>query len=222
MNKKEKLALLLGMLAGDGCLPIKHNGQGYRDYAVQFYNADKNIVKLFSELFFELFNSTGKIRYSDRKNKQRLFEFCKYSKDIVNKIKKLGFPEGVKRDILRVPKYIKKGSKMEKTSFVLGILITDGCIRKRGDILFHSGSKLLLEDLSDLIKSIIQVKKKVAEYTQREKFKSYQLNLNIPEAVKLLSSMPSWDNGTPIALRAIFLYRISRFDSGRRRDMKSL
>jgi hypothetical protein len=218
MNKKEKLALFLGMLAGDGCLPIKHSGEGYRDYAVQFYNADKNIVKLFSELFLELFNSIGKIRYSDRKNKQRLFEFCKYSKEIVNKIKKLGFPEGVKRDILRVPKYIKKSSKLEKASFVLGVLITDGCIRKRGDILFHSGSKLFLKDLSNLIENLIKVKKKVAEYTQREKFKSYQLNLNIPEAVKLISSMPTWDNGTPIALRAIFPYGISQFDSGRRRE----
>ena len=38
MNRKEKLAIFLGMLSGDGCLPIKHNGEGYRDYAVQFYN----------------------------------------------------------------------------------------------------------------------------------------------------------------------------------------
>jgi len=217
MNKKEKLALLLGMLAGDGCLPIKHSGEGYRDYAVQFYNADRKIVRLFSDTFYELFNSVGKIRYSDRKNKQRLFEFCKYSKDVVNKIKKLGFPEGVKRDILRIPAYIKKSSKMEKSSFVLGVIITDGSIRKRGDILFHSGSKLFLKDLSNLIESIIKIRKKVIEYTQREKFKSYQLNLNIPEAVKLISSMPTWDNGTPIALRAIFPCGISRFDSGRRR-----
>ena len=217
MNKKEKLALLLGMLCGDGCLPIKHNGEGYRDYAIQFYNTDENVVNLFSDIFFYLFNSEGKIRYSDRKNKQRLFEFCKYSKDIVNKIKKLGFPEGVKRDILRVPSYIKKSSNNEKLFFILGVLITDECIRKKGDILFHLGSKLFLGDLSSLIESIIKVKKKVVEYTQREKFKSYQLNLNIPEAVKLISSMPSWDNGTPIALRAIFPYGISRFDSGRRR-----
>ena len=44
MNKKEKLALFLGMLSGDGCLPIKHSGEGYRDYVIQFYNCNKDLV----------------------------------------------------------------------------------------------------------------------------------------------------------------------------------
>jgi hypothetical protein len=46
----------------------------------------------------------GIIYLSDRKNKLRLFSICKYSKDIVCEIKKQGFPEGEKRDILRIPK----------------------------------------------------------------------------------------------------------------------
>lgn len=203
MNKKEKLALFLGMLSGDGCLPIKHSGEGYRDYAVQFYNTNKDIMILFQQLLFELFGLNSKIRHTDRENKKRLFEICKYSKDIVNKIKQLGFPEGVKRDILRVPDIIKNGERNEKISFIIGLLITDGCLRKQGSILFHSGSKLLLEDVSELLKEIIGEKKKVNEFIQRDKFKSYQLNLNKQETKSLLSQLPTWDNGTPAALSSL-------------------
>lgn len=200
MNKKEKLALFLGMLSGDGCLPIKHSGEGYRDYAVQFWNTDKRIVSLFDSLFFELYSEHGKITFRDRENRKRLWESMKYSKKIVEEIKELGFPEGVKRDILRIPKIIKNGSKGEKVAFFVGFLITDGCLRKTGSILFHSGSKIFLEELSMLIGEFTGNVKNIKEYIQREKFKSYQLNLNKKETATILSEMPTWDNGTPVAL----------------------
>ena len=203
MNKKESLALFLGMLSGDGCLPIKHNGEGYRDYAVQFYNTDKNLVELFSILHQELFNETGNVRGQKRNNKKELFAFCKYSKETVGKIKSMEFPEGVKRDVLRIPKIIKDGEQTEKLAFIKGFLITDGCIRKNKTIIFHSGSKLFLNDLADLIESIIYIRKPVKEYTQRRIFRSYQLNLNKKETNVLLSNMPTWDNGTPAALSSI-------------------
>ena len=155
-------------------------------------------------LLFDIFGVYGKIRYSDRENKQRLFEFYKYSKEIYFKIKKVGFPEGVKRDVLRILSIIKNGTKAEKLAFILGFLITDGCLRKQGSILFHSGSKLFLNDLSDLISEFIGNRKKIREYIQRERYKSYQLNLNKPETEKLLEYMPSWHNGTARALRARF------------------
>ena len=88
MNKKEKFALFLGMLSGDGCLPIKHNGGGYRDYAIQFYNTDKNLANLFDKLFSDLFGVHGKMGVSSRKGKKDLFCFLKYSKKIYGKIKK--------------------------------------------------------------------------------------------------------------------------------------
>lgn len=200
MDKKEGLALFLGMLSGDGCLPIKHSGEGYRDYAVQFYNTDKEIVLLFDRLFFELFGIKGRIRVTKRDNKKDLWEFMKYSKKIVEELKEIGFPEGVKRDILKVPQIIKQGTLNEKGAFVKGALITDGCLRKEGSILFHSGSKLFLEELSNLIGEVIGINKSVRSFTQREKFKSYQLSLNKKEAAVLLSKMPTWDNGTPAAL----------------------
>ena len=200
MDKKEKLALFLGMLSGDGCLNIGHNGEGYRDYPIRFYNTNKQLVNFFNELFFELFKINGNILFDDRVNKKRLWVFSKYSKEIYNKLKEIGFPEGRKRDILRIPHIISVGTKNEKRAFFIGFLITDGCLRKRGDILLHSGSKLFLEDLSLLIKEFTGNVKPIKEYTQREIYKSYQLSLNKPETKILLGNMPTCDNGTRSAL----------------------
>lgn len=81
-------------------------------------------------------------------------------------------------------------NKKEKLTFILGVLITDGCLRKTGSILFHSGSKLFLEDLSRLIGEFIGNTKPIREYIPREKYKSYQLSLGKFEAQKLRVDMP--------------------------------
>lgn len=199
MNNR-KLALFLGMLCGDGCLPIKHNGEGYRDYAVQFYNTDKKIIGIFDNLFSDLFSVKGRISCISRENKKDLLCFMKYSKEISNRIKAFGFPEGVKKDVLHIPARIKEGNKNEKIAFIYGFLITDGCVRKNRTIIFHSGSKAFLEELSVLIKSVFGINKQIKAYTQREKYEFYQLNLNKSESETLLSEMPPWDNGTPAVL----------------------
>ena len=191
MDKREKLALFLGMLSGEG----------YRDYAVRFCNTDKNLVSLFEGLFFDIFGEHGRISYEDRTDKKRLFSFCKYSKKIVNNVRELGFPEGVKRDVLRVPKIIKNGERGEKIAFFIGLLITDGCMRENGSISFHLGSKVFLEEISELVSEFTGINKPIKEYIQRERFKSYQLNLSKSETRVLLSDMPTWDNGTPLVLR---------------------
>ena len=90
--------------------------------------------------------------------------------------------------------------KSEKFAFIEGVLITDGCIRKNKTIIFHSGSKLFLEDLSELIGEFIGEVKQIKEYIQRERYKSYQLNLNKKETELLLSQLRLWDNGTQLAL----------------------
>ena len=188
MNKKEKLALFLGMLSGDGCLRISHSGQGYRNYPLGFYNTDKKKVELFSQLFLDIFGVSGTISHRDRENRLRIYEFSKTSRKIVEELKNLGFPEGVKRDVLRVLNIIKQGTKNQKAAFIYGVLITDGSLRKKGNILFHSGSKLFLEDLSKLIGEFTKTIKPIKEYIQREIYKSYQLSLNKVETNILLSA----------------------------------
>ncbi len=201
MNRGEKLALFLGMLSGDGCLSIKHSGEGYRDYPIQFWNNDEKIVRLFDQLFFDLFEIHGRISSRKREKRQEIWEFLKHSHKIVNELRAIGFPEGVKRDVLRVPKIIFQGSNNEKISFIWGLLITDGCVRESGAISFHLGSKLFLEDFSNLISQVIGVRKPIKEFIQKEKYHSYQLYLNKDEGLALLSNVPTCDNGTRAVLR---------------------
>ena len=189
MDKEESLALFLGMLSGDGCLSIKHNGEGYRIYPIDFCNTEEEKVRLFNRLFFELFGIEGRISSRKRPNRKEIWTFLKHSKDICQILKKEGFPEGVKRDILRVPNRINNGSQNEKLNFLYGVIITDGSIGKNR-LLFHSGSKLFLEDLSKLISLFIGREKPIKEYIQREIYKSYQLCLNKQEKELILSKCP--------------------------------
>ena len=203
MDRNEKLALFLGMLSGDGCLSIKHNGEGYRDYPIDFCNTEKDKVDLFNKLFYELFGIGGKISSRQRPNRKLIWTFLKYSHEIFNYLKDLGFPEGVKRDTLRVTQTILTGTDSEKILFIYGVIITDGSVNDRR-ILFHSGSKLFLEDLSKLISEFTGIIKPIKEFIQREKYKSYQLCLNKKEMEFLLSRMPLWHNGTALVLRTNF------------------
>ena len=73
LKKTNKLALLLGLFIGDGCLPVSHNGDGNRIYPIRFYNTNKVYVKLFSDLFFDLFQIKGTVRGRIRENKKILW-----------------------------------------------------------------------------------------------------------------------------------------------------
>lgn len=202
MNKSEKLALFLGMLSGDGCLSIAHNGEGYRNYPIDFCNTEKTNVELFAKLFSTLFGKIGTINSRKRAdNRKRIWNFRKHSVEVATYLKKLGFPEGVKRDVLRVLPIINNGTKKERFAFIYGVAITDGCIKADRGIMFHSGSKLFLEDLSKLFSSLGMTKKIVKSYIQHlndKYFVSYQLYLNKQE--KELILQPGWHNGTALVL----------------------
>ncbi len=200
MDNKD-LALFLGMLCGDGHLSIHHKKREskiYYDYVIGFCNIDKNIMESFQDLFYKLFGVRGNFHPRDRLNRRRIYEFNSYSKEIFDKISSLGFPVGVKRDILKIPKIISESSKESKLKFFYGVLITDGCIRKNKTIIFHSGSKLFLEDLSVLLHDLFNMEKEVKSYIQREKYISYQLNLNKEESQKVLLMPPSHNGIAPV------------------------
>jgi intein/homing endonuclease len=195
LKSSKELALFLGMLAGDGCLPINHNGGGYRIYPICFYNTNKQYVELFSDLFSRLFGLDGKIRGRKRKNKLILWEFQKYSVELYQIINKdFEIHCGKKALNVKIPSFILKGSDELKKQFFFGLLITDGGIRKTGSIIFHSASKQLIQDLQGLINDVWVINKPIKSYLQREKFRSYQLNLNKKESSIILSQLPPWHN----------------------------
>ncbi len=187
LKREHLFSFFLGMLAGDGCLPRKYNGQKYRVYPIQFFNCEMELVLLFSELFFHFFSIEGKIRSRERKNKSLLWEFEKYSKHIYQALtQEFEISSGKKAISVRIPSYIRNGSKQMKIGFFLGLLITDGCIRKRGDITFHCGSKYLIEDLKGLLSDVWGIEVKIREYVQKEKYYSYQLTLNKNSSCRIL------------------------------------
>ena len=199
MNKKninilknsKDLALFLGMFAGDGCLSFKHNGDGYRTYPIRFYNTKKDYVNLFHSLFFKLFEINGKIRSRKREGRKELWEFEKYSKEIYTIINKnFEIFCGKKALNVKIPSFILKGNKELKKSFFLGLLITDGSIRKKEDLMFHCASKGLIQNLNNLVETTWGFKKQVKRYLQKEKFTSYQLTLNKKESSIILSQLP--------------------------------
>ena len=195
LKKSKDLALLLGMFASDGCLSIKHNGKGYRDYPIGFYNTNQEYVKLFHKLFYELFKIDGNISCRKRENKKDLWEFLKHSVKIYKLINQdFEIYCGKKALNVRIPSFILTGTKKIKKHFFLGLLITDGGIRKKGGIIFHLASEGLLLDLKQLIKEVWGFDKPIKHYIQREKFHSFQLNLNKKESHLILTQMPPSHN----------------------------
>lgn len=198
---KNDLALFLGMLCGDGHLSIHNKKRGlkiYHDYTTGFCNTNERITKVFNDLFYKIFKIKGNFHPRDRPNRRRIYEFNSYSKEVFDKISALDFPVGIKKDALKIPKIILDSSQDSKLNFFLGVLITDGCIRKNRTIIFHSGSKLFLEDLSGLINNLFNVKKDVKSYIQKDKYLSYQLSLNKEESQKILSVPPSHNGIAPV------------------------
>lgn len=195
LKKSEDLALLLGMFVGDGCLSIGHNGAGYRTYPISFVNTNKEYVELFEDLFYKIFQVKSSFFLNKRKNKKDLWHFQKCSVEIYHLFnKEFEMPMGKKASIVHIPSFILTGDIAIKKYFFLGYLITDGGIRKKGDIIFHSASKNLTYDLKDMIDSIWGFKRNVHEYQQRGKFLSYQLTLNKTQSNIVLTDLPTSHN----------------------------
>lgn len=184
------LALLLGMFAGDGCLSLKHNGNGHRIYPISFYNTNKLYVELFQKLFLKLFNIKGKIYSRERKDKQILWRFEKYSVKMYKIFNEdFEIPNGKKAPVVRIPFFILNGNDNLKKNFFVGLLITDGGLRKDKTIIFHSSSKQLILDLQRLVLDIWNIDRKIKSYVQRERFNSFQLNLNKEQSSIILTDL---------------------------------
>ncbi|MBT4376369.1 hypothetical protein HOD29_03260 [archaeon] len=184
-----KLALLLGMMCGDGCLTIRTRKEGYKTYAVEFHNTELDKINLFQNLFSGLFGIQGNYHPEKGKDKRKIaYAFRSYSKEIFSQIASLGFPIGLKKYKLRIPDIVWNFNRNEKMLFIKGVIITDGSIRKQGNVLFHMGSKDFLDDLSNLIYELFELRKGVKEYIQKEKYFSYQLLLDKKQSQEILNS----------------------------------
>ncbi|MEK6919021.1 MAG: LAGLIDADG family homing endonuclease [Nanoarchaeota archaeon] len=187
MEASKDLALFLGMLCGDGWLSLVTRGDGYHNHKVCFCNTDVVVINNFKDLFFKIFGAKINTYIRKRPLRKKIFELSSYSREVFSKIKEMGFPIGVKRDVLRIPEIVRNGSNQEKLTFIFGLYLTDGCLKKDNFIHFHSGSKLLLEDVSEIVNELFKDKRVVKSYIQQQKYTSYQLGLNKEETRMILS-----------------------------------
>lgn len=148
-----------------------------------------DLINQFQDLFSALFKIKGNYYPNKRRDKRKItYSFRSHSREVFNKISSWRFPVGLKKDKLRIPPIIWNMEEKEKLLFLKGVIITDGSIRKQGNVLFHLASKKFLEDISDLIYELFNLRKPIKEYLQREKFYSYQLLLDKREAQIVLNS----------------------------------
>ena len=184
------LALYLGLLVGDGHISNRKNGYGYPTYSINFFNTKLDFVKLFSNLNSELFKKDGKISCRSRINRKDLYQFSIYSRELFDLIvNDYGIPVGKKSHIVRIPKFILNSDILSKKQFFLGLFLSDGFINKKGIVGFHMASKMLLLDMVKLISEVWKFEKSVREVIQREKYFSYQLNLNKAESKHILEDL---------------------------------
>ena len=195
LKQSEDLALFLGMFAGDGCLSISRNGSGARIYPIRFYNTKKSYVYLFRSLFLRLFSVRGSVRGRVRKGKRVLWEFEKYSVELYRIINEhFEISNGRKALSVEIPSFIQHGTEAIKKNFFLGLLITDGSVKKDGSIMFHSASLNLILGLKYLIEDVWGFDRSVKSYIQQERYLSHQLTLNKSQTFRVLSELPASHN----------------------------
>ncbi len=122
IEMNEKLAELLGLMAGDGCL--SHTGKARYIYIAGHKTDDLEYHQLITKkLFKELFNKEIKISF--RKYENALF--IKFSdKCLFNELSKY-LPIGTKYESLIIPTPILQDKKYF-FAFVRGLADTDGCV----------------------------------------------------------------------------------------------
>jgi hypothetical protein len=111
-------ALFLGMFAGDGALPVKHNEGGYRNYVVCFYNTEQKYTLLFQKLFQKLTGIKPRIHLRQRTGRKTLSQIEKRSKKVFDLVHyDWEIPEGKKARNVFIPYFILHGSDDAKKNF---------------------------------------------------------------------------------------------------------
>src|SRR3989338_3596518 len=121
-NDFGKLAELLGVISGDGCL--SRSGKKYLLYICGHKSDDlwfyeNVVVKLISEVL------SKEVKINFKKGENTLF--VRFSdKKIFNYLHSIGVPVGLKYSSLRVPQFVRVNRL--GSYFIRGLFATDGCV----------------------------------------------------------------------------------------------
>jgi len=154
-TKSNKLALIYGILLGDGCL----SKVGSKHYFISIAGSIRDDLPFFQEkvvpLLKEFVSNNIKIQ---KRIKQRELHICFTNRKLFEFLVKIGFPIGKKGTKVKIPDYF---SKKYIKNIVKGYFATDGSLvitnnngTKYPRIEFSSISKPLLLQVLDYLQSI--------------------------------------------------------------------
>lgn len=182
---------ILGCLLGDGSL---------KSDSVVFCNTDQDIIGRFKFLLAKMknlqLNFNGGINYNisqtnittklSHKNKSL---GIKYNNSIKEKLGKLNLLD-TKSDTKFVPEIYKLSSIDQRIEILKGLLDTDGTIKNNGEISFTTTSKLLANDVMEIVRSLggktgVYIRDRVGQkhlcrgHVVESKKISYEVNINV-------------------------------------------
>ena len=171
------LSYFVGVITGDGSLPIKHNGQKQRNYVVSIEKANRKFISSFLRpLVKEIFDIKWSLITRKVKKKKKTWILYLYSKPLYRYLTQIfELPEGKKSYKIRMPSIIRNLKPHERIPFMAGVMDTDWGILGGDRFGVHCASKLLLEDTKNTLEELVKIKLNVKKFKQKNKYTSYQL-----------------------------------------------
>lgn len=144
----EELAFLVGAIIGDGHLKkskFQITLECTDEYLLKF------IQKICRDLFERKFNINKVKKRKGKKSSKTIIIDSKAIHNLLNKVFEI--PIGRKSSIVKIPEIIKHSNASIISSFIIGILLTEGG-KRRGGVGISTASKELWEGLIEIFQSI--------------------------------------------------------------------
>ncbi len=181
------LLYFVGVVAGDGSLPVKA-GKGPRKHVVVIEKKNEKFIKnVLVPMTTKLFGSKWTLSKRNRKDGREIWSFYKQSKPLYRFISRIfEIPEGKKSHKVRIPSIVREMDSRSRIPFVAGVMDTDW--GSTGNYLEgHMASRKMLEDIGDVISELTGNRPKIRRITQGGRFRSYQIVINRKESTVLES-----------------------------------
>jgi len=188
------LLYFVGVIVGDGSLPIKHNGQKQRNYVVSIEKANRKFISsLLQPLVKEIFDINWSLITRKVEKKKKTWILYLYSKPLYRYLTQIfELPEGKKCYKIRMPSIIRNLKPHERIPFIAGVMDTDWGILGGDRFGVHCASKLLLEDTKNTLEELTKIKLNVRKFKQKNKYTSYQVMIPKRHKQKLFNVLQTY------------------------------
>jgi len=183
-----ELLYFLGVVAGDGSLPIKYNDKGVRNYAISIDKANGYFVRrILKPLAEKLFDIQWSCLSRKRMGRERIWTLQLYSKPLYMYLTKIfDFPEGKKTKKIRMPKIVMGMPAKDRLPYLAGIMDTDWG-RIGHNFGTHVGSLGLLKDERETLEALLGCRMRITHSKQKQKYDSYMMLVKRKDQPRLFS-----------------------------------